>query len=521
MAESGCPAAGLMGSYAAERAVARDAERGTKRDAACGAGRGFDIGRLPRTIELVDEDGAPWGGAPTCDVADSAVDTGVGRKGTAAMGAEPRRGGDEGKDGTPQTGAKPCGVTDADVESEETGAAPRSAARPFALRYIDERLLPGELAFSQASDWRAVVDAVKTLAVRGAPAIGIAGAGAVALAAQEALGGRVAASEADVPCGKAVPVGGARRSPCDFADASCGEGDCPADEGSAGPENAPRETDAAGASSVARTGADILAHLEACAPAIANARPTAVNLSWAVERALECARGASAAGVCAALGSLVVEMEREDERANRAIGEHGAALLPEVPGGVRILTHCNAGSLATAFYGTALGVVYAAAEQGRVARVYADETRPVGQGARLTVWELARAGVPTTLICDNMAASLMAAGKIDAVVVGADRICANGDTANKIGTYGVAVLARAHGIPFFVAAPTSTVDLSLAHGSQIPIEERAAAEVLPEPIEGVEVFNPAFDVTPAEFITAIVTENGAFAPARIAEALRG
>ncbi|WP_306812569.1 s-methyl-5-thioribose-1-phosphate isomerase [Adlercreutzia mucosicola] len=180
-----------------------------------------------------------------------------------------------------------------------------------------------------------------------------------------------------------------------------------------------------------------------------------------------------------------------------------------------MLTHCNAGSLATAFYGTALGVVYAAAEEGLVARVYADETRPVGQGARLTVWELAQAGVPTTLICDNMAATMMAAGLIDAVVVGADRIAANGDAANKIGTLGVAVLARHFGIPFYVAAPVSTVDLDTPDGTAIPIEERDASEVLPAPLSGVSVRNPAFDVTPAELITAVVTERGAVSPADI------
>ena len=214
--------------------------------------------------------------------------------------------------------------------------------------------------------------------------------------------------------------------------------------------------------------------------------------------------------------NLVKRMEAEDEAANRAIGQHGAALLGA---GSRVLTHCNAGSLAVCFYGTALGVVYTAAAQGKVERVYADETRPVGQGARLTTWELARAGVPTTLICDNMAASLMAQGRVDAVVVGADRIARNGDTANKIGTYGLAVLAKEHGIPFYVAAPLSTVDSTLADGSGIVIEQRAASEVLPQAIEGVDVWNPAFDVTPARFISKIVTEKGACAPAELAARL--
>lgn len=206
----------------------------------------------------------------------------------------------------------------------------------------------------------------------------------------------------------------------------------------------------------------------------------------------------------------------EDEAANRRIGAFGAELLPD---GCNVLTHCNAGSLATSFYGTALGVVYAAAAAYKIRRVFADETRPVCQGSRLTAWELARAGVPITLICDDMAASVMASGKVDAVVVGADRIAANGDVANKIGTLGVAVLARHFGIPFYVAAPTSTVDPAMADGASIPIEERAADEVLPQPIPGVSVFNPAFDVTPAELICAIITEAGAFEPADILQAL--
>ena len=205
----------------------------------------------------------------------------------------------------------------------------------------------------------------------------------------------------------------------------------------------------------------------------------------------------------------MLRIEREDEKVNRAIGAAGAALVPEH---ARILTHCNAGSLATVFFGTALGVVYAAAEQGKVERVFADETRPVGQGARLTSWELSRAGVPVTVICDNMAASLMGKGMIDFVVVGADRIAANGDVANKIGTYGVAVLAHHHSIPFYVAAPASTFDVSLPDGSAIPIEERYPSEVLPQPIDGVDVYNPAFDVTPAELISGIITEFGVFPP---------
>lgn len=324
------------------------------------------------------------------------------------------------------------------------------------LAYVDQRLLPSDLRIERTRDWRAVVEAIQTLAVRGAPAIGVAGAAAVALWAQEA-----------------AAVAGTDGS---FQDA-----------------------------------------LETTAQTVAGARPTAVNLRWAVERVRDEAAsaletGTSPGAVAEALFEAVKRMEVDDEAANRAIGANGASLLKP---GSRILTHCNAGSLATAFYGTALGVVYAAAEQGKVERVYADETRPVGQGARLTSWELARAGVPCTLICDNMAASLMARGKVDAVVVGADRIAANGDTANKIGTYGVAVLARHHGIPFYVAAPTSTIDPAVADGSGIPIEERSAAEVLPRSIEGVDVWNPAFDVTPAALITRIVTEQGVFEPGNL------
>ncbi|MCI8468408.1 MAG: S-methyl-5-thioribose-1-phosphate isomerase [Eggerthellaceae bacterium] len=263
-----------------------------------------------------------------------------------------------------------------------------------------------------------------------------------------------------------------------------------------------------------------LTSLEFAGRLIAGARPTAVNLSWAVERALAEARrlvgeGAAPREVAEALSDLTRALIAEDEAANRAIGAHGAALLPE---GCALLTHCNAGSLATAFYGTALGVAYAAAGQGKLARVYADETRPVGQGARLTAWELARAGVPVTLICDDMAASLLASGRVDAVVVGADRIAANGDVANKIGTLGVAVLARRFGVPFYVAAPASTIDASVPDGAAIPIEERAASEVLPAPIPGVDVWNPAFDVTPAELVTAVITERGVFAPDEVTAA---
>lgn len=343
-------------------------------------------------------------------------------------------------------------------------ALERAGSGAAELVYLDERLLPGEVRMERAQDWRAVVDAIKTLAVRGAPAIGVAGASAVALWACNEGAGRATA------CGCA-------EAPGRFAE-----------------------------------------DMDVAALEVADARPTAVNLAWGVERMVRLAKGLLAEGadpsqVADVLFEEVKRMEAEDEATNRAIGAFGAELLPEK---CRVLTHCNAGSLATVFYGTALGVVYSAAEDGKIERVWADETRPVGQGARLTAWELAQAGVPVTLICDSMAASVMAAGKVDAVVVGADRITANGDAANKIGTYGLAVLAAHHGIPFYVAAPFSTVDFSLADGSQIPIEERSAAEILPQAIEGVDVFNPAFDVTPAHLITRIVTERGAFAPCQLA-----
>ena len=308
------------------------------------------------------------------------------------------------------------------------------------MEYVDETLLPQQLSLERTRDWREVIQAIKRLAIRGAPAIGVSGVAALALWAQDAV---------------------------DWSEL-----------------------------------ADV-------AEEIASARPTAVNLRWGIERALAEIEGLSAAEGRDALISLAKRMEEEDERTNRAIGANGAKLLGS---GSRILTHCNAGSLATCFYGTALGIVYAAAEQGKVARVYADETRPVGQGARLTAWELTRAGIPTTLICDNMAASLMAQENVEAVIVGADRIARNGDTANKIGTYGLAILAREHGVPFYVAAPESTIDASLPDGSHIVIEQRDPNEVLPDPIDGVDVWNPSFDVTPANLITKIVTEHGVFDP---------
>lgn len=387
---------------------------------------------------------------------------------------------------------------------------------------VDQRRLPGELVYLCTSDWRELVDAVKTLAVRGAPAIGVAGAAAVMLAAFEYA--EKCTTEHAAEC----PVEGAKE---------CAVGDAP--EGAVGdaPESA-RE---------GARGDDFDRFLAEAARAIAAARPTAVNLVWGVNKACEVVSEARQAGTSLqadskarqttassqvallqagaspretadALYRLTEDLIAEDEAVNRRIGFHGAALLRGLAASgehvrpLNILTHCNAGSLATAFYGTALGVVYASAQEGLVNRVYADETRPVNQGARLTAWELARAGVPVTLQCDDMAASLMAEGKVDAVIVGADRIAANGDAANKVGTLGLAVMARHFGIPFYVAAPKSTIDCATRTGTDIPIEERDSSEVLDRSIDGVEVRNPAFDVTPYGLVTAIITEDGVWDP---------
>ena len=255
--------------------------------------------------------------------------------------------------------------------------------------------------------------------------------------------------------------------------------------------------------------------LEAALETLAASRPTAVNLFWALDRmrgVLE-AQGWNPQ----AIPALIREAEaihREDIAMNRKMGKHGASLVPK---GARILTHCNAGAIATGGYGTALGVVRAAHAAGHVAMVYCDETRPLLQGARLTAWELVKDGIPATLITDNMAASLMAQGKIDLVLLGCDRMAANGDFANKIGTYGVAVLAHYHGIPFYSVLPSSTIDLSIPDGSHIPIEQREASEVthfagVRTAPEGVGVYNPAFDVTPHRLLTGIITEKGVIHP---------
>ncbi len=325
-----------------------------------------------------------------------------------------------------------------------------------AVVMIDQRKLPGEETYVRCRTAQEVARAIKAMVIRGAPAIGVAAAMGIALGMRRS---------------KAL---GTKQFAADFM----------------------RLCDLMGAT-----------------------RPTAVNLFWAIERM----KRALSAGALA--GESVAELQRrldreadaihdEDVASCRAMGRHGAAVVPE---GARILTHCNAGALATAGYGTALGVIRAAAEQGKVARVFADETRPFLQGARLTAWELAQDQVPTTVIAESMAGPLMKRGDIDMVVVGADRIAANGDVANKIGTYTVATMARAHGVPFYVAAPLSTIDLSTPDGDRIPIEERHAREMTHVGStrltpEGVAVWNPAFDVTPHELIAAIITERGLARP---------
>ncbi|MDZ8186616.1 MAG: S-methyl-5-thioribose-1-phosphate isomerase [Nostoc sp. ChiSLP02] len=269
---------------------------------------------------------------------------------------------------------------------------------------------------------------------------------------------------------------------------------------------------------------EFLQHLDKVAELLRSTRPTAVNLFWAISRMLKTAY--ETLGTVEETKQMLLEtaqaIKTEDLQTCKAIGDNALKVLPANPQKLTLLTHCNAGALATAGYGTALGVVRSAWRQGRLERLFADETRPRLQGAKLTAWECVQEGIPVTLITDNMAAHCMKQGLIHAVVVGADRIAANGDTANKIGTYSVAIAAKAHNIPFFVAAPLSTVDFELADGSKIPIEERDPTEIyqvgdtMLAP-SGVDFYNPAFDVTPAELITAIITENGAIAPRELAK----
>ncbi len=328
------------------------------------------------------------------------------------------------------------------------------AWRDERVRLIDQTRLPGSLVYIDCARVEAVADAIRRLAVRGAPAIGVAAAYGLVL-------------------------------------------------GLAGHRAATRDA--------------FFARLRDVSALLAATRPTAVNLRWALDRMARRAEdraGEPPARLWDALLAEAQAIHREDEELSRAIGRAGAALLAD---GDTVLTHCNAGGLATAGIGTALAVVYAAVEDGKKIRVLADETRPLWQGARLTAWELQRAGIPVAILCDGAAPSLMARERVGAVLVGADRIAANGDVANKIGTLAVALAARHNGIPFYVAAPSSTLDLSIASGAEIPIEERAAEEVsapFGEAIApaGVVVLNPAFDVTPAEFVTAIVLEKGVVRP---------
>jgi len=318
------------------------------------------------------------------------------------------------------------------------------------VRFIDQTKLPTEETYVTCKTHEQVADVIRTMVVRGAPAIGVAAAMGIALGVKNS---------------KAESVGELKRE------------------------------------------------LDRICDTLGQTRPTAVNLFWAIRRMQEKFERIRIRPIAQIKQDLIEESQRmhaEDIAANQAMGRHGAALMPSEGG---VLTHCNAGALATAGYGTALGVIRAAVEQGKKIHVYADETRPFLQGSRLTAWELMKDGIPTTVISDNMAGALMKQGKIGTIVVGADRIAANGDVANKIGTYTVAVLAKEHGIPFYVAAPISTIDLACPEGNKIPIEQRNAREIthvagkqmVPD---GVSVENQAFDVTPAKYVAAIITERG-------------
>jgi len=333
---------------------------------------------------------------------------------------------------------------------------------PGSVRILDQTKLPDEVDFIHATTTPVIWEAIRSLRVRGAPAIGIAAAMGAAMAAGQAAD-RGAATEG------------------------------------------------------------VLAALASAADTLSTSRPTAVNLFWALDRMRRTAQQNAHMPAAELAERLAVEAQAirdEDAAMCRAIGEHGAKLLQD---GDSVLTHCNAGGLATAEFGTALAPIYVAAENGKKITVYADETRPLLQGARLTAWELMHAGIDVTLICDNMAAQVMKEGRVRLVFVGADRIAANGDAANKIGTYGVALMAKALGVPFYVLAPTSTFDPKAADGAAIPIEQRGAEEVTEgfgkrTAPKGVKVYSPAFDVTPAELITGIICEKGIFPPDKAVDA---
>lgn len=330
-----------------------------------------------------------------------------------------------------------------------------------ALELLDQNQLPEKEVWLTYDSSQAVAEAITTMVVRGAPAIGIAAAYGFVLATNEALQ----------------------------------------------QQNPPFENKT------------FLASLKPLVSVLRESRPTAVNLMWALDRMqyrLEklLHEGLEGKALLEPLQAEATAIHQEDQQANQSMGELGAALLPEAS---VILTHCNAGALATGGYGTALGVIRAAYATGRCSRVYADETRPRLQGAKLTAYELHKENIPTTLICDNMAASLMRQTTVDAVIVGADRIAANGDVANKIGTYSLALVAKAHNVPFYVAAPLSTFDISLVEGTQIPIEQRCSSEITHVGAtalapEGIDTFNPAFDITPAHLISAIITPEGVLYP---------
>lgn len=323
---------------------------------------------------------------------------------------------------------------------------------PTGVNFLDQTKLPLEETYVLATDYKQVATVIRDMIVRGAPAIGVSAAMGVAIGVDRSTATTLPALTEEVAI-------------------------------------------------ICKT--------------LAETRPTAVNLFWAIERMRNkyIALAAADASIPEIKAALIAEAQRmydEDIAACKQMGAFGAELLPKEG---TVLTHCNAGALATCGYGTALGVIRAAVERGHKIDVFADETRPYLQGARLTAWELLHDNIPTTVLCDNMAGALMRQGRIQAVIVGADRIAANGDTANKIGTYSVAVLAKEHGIPFYVAAPLSTIDLATAHGDDIPIEQRAATEVTHSngkqmTPDGAAIQNPAFDVTPAKYITAIITDYG-------------
>ena len=340
---------------------------------------------------------------------------------------------------------------------------------PGGVVMIDQTRLPSKEEYVTCRTYQEVAQAIRSMVIRGAPAIGVAAAMGVA------LGVKGASPQSDVSL----------------------------------------ESDGTVAGLLAATAKRLDREVETICSTLAATRPTAVNLFWAIDRMKRRyhelrTSGANLKAIQEGLIDEALTIHREDIETNQAMGRHGAKLLPA---GASVMTHCNAGALATAGYGTALGVIRAAVEEGNSVAVFANETRPFLQGARLTVWELQQDSIPVTLLTDNMAGHVLASGRVGAVVVGADRIAANGDVANKIGTYSLAVLAKENNVPFYVAAPMSTVDLNTASGKQIPIEERSPSEVTHiqgvavAPVETV-VLNPAFDVTPNRYVTAIITERG-------------